>query len=208
MRFRQAVWTVAGAMILLVGGGVAAMEPAADPVIATWKEEQVDFTYIGRTSFYTCDALSQKVAYILRAAGARDDLVVRGIGCFGTSSFDSFTRVRIKVAVPVVAEPGGMPADERSRKELVARVRGEKPTEEDLLGQFPAEWQTVRLTGRSSIVDDGDCELLEQMAFAVFKPLGIEVTRGKNRCIPGEVRYGQLDFQFKALKALPTPDAR
>lgn len=199
---------MAGAVGLLVGGQVAAMEPAAEPVIATWKEAQVDFTYIGRTSFYTCDSLRQKVAMILQAAGARDDLVVRGIGCFGTSSFDSFTRIRIKGAFPVVAEPGGLPADERNRKELVARVRGETLTEDELQGQFPAAWQTVRLTGRSRIVDDGDCELLEQMAFGVFKPLGIEVVRGKNRCIPGEVRYGQLDFEFKALKALPTPDAR
>jgi hypothetical protein len=208
MRFRQAVLSLAGAVSLLVAGGVAAMEPDAPPVIATWKEAQINFTYIGHTSFYTCDSLQDKVERILQAAGAREDMVVHGFGCFGPSDFDRFTRVRIKVAVPVVAEPGGLAADDRSRKELVARVRGEKPTEEDLLAQFPAEWQTVRFTGRSRIVDDGDCELLEQMSYSVFKPLGIEVLRGNNRCIPGEVRYGQLDFQLKALKALPKPDAK
>jgi hypothetical protein len=206
MRFQTGVFAIAGVSAMLLGSSLAAMEPDAAPVVATWKESQVDFTYIGRTSFYTCDSLSDKVERILEAVGAREDLVVRGVGCFGTSDFDRFMRVRVKVAVPVVAEPGGLPADERSRKELVARVRGEQPTEEDLLGQFPATWQTVRFTSRSRIVDDGDCELLEQMSYAVFKPLGIEVLRGSNRCIPGEVRYGQLDFQLKVLKALPKPD--
>lgn len=205
MQCRTGLFAIGGLAILL-GSGLAAMEPEPAPVVATWKETQLDFTYIGRTSFYTCDSLSAKVERILEAAGARDDLVVRGFGCFGPSDFDRFMRVRIKVAVPMVAEPGGLSPEERNRRELVSRVRGEQPTEEDLLGQFPATWETVRFTGRSRIVDDGDCELLEQMAYGVFKPLGIEVLRGGNRCIPGEVRHGQLDFQLKALKALPKPD--
>lgn len=208
MQIRKALAAMAGFATLLGGGGLAAMEPDPAPVVATWKEAEIDFTYIGRTSFYTCESLRQKVARILQAAGARDDLVVRSSGCFGASEIDTFTRVRIKAAVPVVAEQGGLTPDERSRRELVSRVRGEKPSEEELLGQFPATWQTIRFTGRNRdrIVDDGDCELLEQMSYGVFKPLGIEVLRDNTRCIPGEVRYGQLDFQIKALKALPKPD--
>jgi hypothetical protein len=208
MQFRKALAVMAGAVALLGGSRLAAMEPAPVPVVATWKEMQIDFTYIGRTSLYSCESLRTKVARILHAVGARDDLVVRSPGCFGASDFDPFARVRIKVAVPVVAEQGSLAPDERSRRELVSRVRGESPSEEELLGQFPASWQTIRFTGRNRdrIVDDGDCELLEQMAYGVFKPLGIEVVRGNNRCIPGEVRYGQLDFQLKVLKALPKPD--
>lgn len=208
MRFQTVVFAIAGAFVMLPGGRLAAMEPAPapEPVVATWKEAQIDFTYIGRTSFYSCESLRQKVAAILKEAGARDDLVVRDVGCFGSFAADPFSRVRIKAAVPVVAEPGGLTPEERSRRELVFRVRGEQPSEQELLGQFPATWQTVRFTGRSRIVDDGDCELLEQMSYSVFKPLGIEVLRGNNRCIPGEVRYGQLDFQLKALKAMPKPD--
>ncbi len=208
MQIQKALAVMAGVAALLGGDGLAAMEPDPAPVVATWKEAEINFTYIGRTSFYTCESLRQKVARILQAAGARDDLVVRSSGCFGASDIDKFTRVRIKAAVPVVADEGGLTPDERSRRELVARVRGEQPSEVELLGQFPATWQTIRFTGRNRdrVVDDGDCELLEQMSYAVFKPLGIEVLRGNNRCIPGEVRYGQLDFQLKALKALPKPD--
>ncbi len=208
MQIRKALAVLVGIATLPGGGGVAAMEPEPAPVVATWKEAEIDFTYIGRTSFYTCESLRQKVARILQAAGARDDLVVRSSGCFGASEVDTFTRVRIKAAVPAVADQGGLAPEERSRRELVSRVRGEQPSEEDLLGQFPATWQTIRFTGRNRerIVDDGDCELLEQMSYGVFKPLGIEVLRDNTRCIPGEVRYGQLDFQIKALKALPKPD--
>jgi hypothetical protein len=208
MQIQKTLAVMAGVAALLGGSGLAAMEPDPAPVIATWKEAEINFTYIGRTSFYTCESLRHKVARILQVAGARDDLVVRSSGCFGASDIDTFTRVRIKVAVPVVADEGGLTPDERSRRELVSRVRGEQLSEEELLGQFPAAWQTVRFTGRNRdrVVDDGDCELLEQMSYAVFKPLGIEVLRGSNRCIPGEVRYGQLDFQLKALKALPKPD--
>jgi hypothetical protein len=208
MQFQKALAVVTGMAALLGAGGLAAMEPDPEPVVATWKEAQIDFTYIGRTSFYTCESLREKVARILMAVGARDDLIVRSSGCFGSSDIDTFTRVRIKAAIPVVAEQGGLAPEERSRRELVSRVRGEQPSEEELLQQFPATWQTIRFTARNRnrIVDDGDCELLEQMSYSVFKPLGIEVLRGNNRCIPGEVRYGQLDYQLKALKAAPKPD--
>ncbi len=212
MRFQAVVFAVVSLFAMLIGGSLAAMEPASAPapapesVVATWKEAQIDFTYMGHTSFYSCESLRQKVAAILKEAGARDDLVVRDVGCFGSFAPDRFARVRIKAAVPVVADPDGLAPDERSRRELVSRVRGEQPSEEALLGQFPATWEIVRFTDRTRIVDDGDCELLEQMSHGVFKPLGIEVLRGNNRCIPGQVRYGQLDFQLKALKALPKPD--
>jgi len=183
------------------------MEPGQSPdaVVATWKEAEINFTYIGRTSFYTCDSLRDKVARILLSVGAREDLVVRGIGCFGRE-IDTFTRVRIKVAVPEVAAPGGLEPEERSRRELVSRVRGETPSEAELEGRFPAKWETIKFSGRDRVVEDGDCELLEQMNYAVFKPLGLEVPHGKIRCIPGEIRMGQVNFDMKVLKALPKPD--
>ena len=78
MQIRKALAVLVGIATLPGGGGVAAMEPEPAPVVATWKEAEIDFTYIGRTSFYTCESLRQKVARILQAAGARDDLHVAG----------------------------------------------------------------------------------------------------------------------------------
>ena len=108
MQIRKALAAMAGFVTLLGGGGLAAMEPDPAPVVATWKEAEIDFTYIGRTSFYTCESLRQKVARILQAAGARDDLVVRSSGCFGASEIDTFTRVRIR---SWVADRPHSPAD-------------------------------------------------------------------------------------------------
>jgi hypothetical protein len=50
------------------GRGDAAENAA---MAAVWKEQNIDFTYFGRTSRYTCDGIRDKLRAILGAMGAR-----------------------------------------------------------------------------------------------------------------------------------------
>lgn len=205
MQVRNAMALLALAMPVMLWSSVWSMEP--EPVNATWKQSEIDFVYLGRTSFYSCDSLRDRIERVLEELGARDDLVVRASGCMSQISAEAFTTVRIRVTTPVLVDPdAALKADEKSRRELVARVRGESNADAEVIDQFPAAWTRVRFTDRSRIVDDGDCELLEQLEARVFPKLGIHVVKDRNSCVPGQVRHGQLDLEVEALKALPSAD--
>src|SRR3984893_18631954 len=51
------------------------------PVAAVWREQHLDFFYMGRTSRYSCDGLRDKVRAMLLDLGARRDLKVMAVGC-------------------------------------------------------------------------------------------------------------------------------
>src|ERR1700687_3092690 len=51
------------------------------PVAAVWREQHLDFFYMGRTSRYSCDGLRDKVRAMLLDLGARRDLKIAAIGC-------------------------------------------------------------------------------------------------------------------------------
>lgn len=198
----------AALLVALLAGFVlpAARGAEAEPVQAVWKETEVDFTYMGQTTFYSCDSLERKITRILKEIGAREDVRVRAFGCTSWFSPERFMTVRINVAIPSPAVPGaGVDPQERSRRELVQRVRGESPADDEA-GQFSAAWKRVTLSRKSRYLEEGDCELVEQLESRVLKKLDIRTVRADNRCIPGQIRFGQLDLEVEALMALPNPD--
>jgi hypothetical protein len=79
-------------------------EPAAhEPIAAVWKKEEVLFTYQSTIAIYNCDALENRVASLLYAVGARQDMDIKVTGC-------SHSAVPIdtpSIDRPVV--PGGAP---------------------------------------------------------------------------------------------------
>jgi len=74
-------WIIAG-----VGLFFALPLWAADPVVgsplqAVWKEQHLDFAYIGRTARYSCQGLREKMRSLLLDLGARRDLQVSLYSC-------------------------------------------------------------------------------------------------------------------------------
>lgn len=179
-----------------------------EPLQAVWQEQEIDFTYMGRTSFYSCDSIEHKVERVLREVGVREqDLKVDARGCWDFLRPERMIRMRIFAAVPAtVTAGGGLSAQEKARRELVAKVRGESSRDLELTEQFPAQWQTVTFNRRSRYLEDGDCELLEQLENQVFPKLGIETTRDDTWCVPGQITMGQLNLEVRVLKAAPKPD--
>lgn len=196
-------------LLAVFGPLLAGMAAAADnePVQATWKDHEVQFMYFGRTAFYSCDSLEAKVERILRELGAREDLKVRVNGCMSPFTPEPFLSVRINMALPVAVTPGsGLQGEEKTRRELVARVRGETAASRELEEPFPAEWKRIRFSRTLRFLEDGDCELVEHLERHVFRKVDIRVTRENRWCVPGQVTFGQLNMEVESLVALPKPD--
>lgn len=77
---------------LLFGGKALAQEQAkapeqeqdSPPIAAVYKAHEVSFQYHSSRQFYACHELQNRVANILRALGARDDIEVSARNCDGS----------------------------------------------------------------------------------------------------------------------------
>jgi hypothetical protein len=126
------------------GAQAAAGQVAQAPgEAAVWTPKEVQFTYMGFTTHYSCDGLRDDIREMLLQLGARkDDLKVYEMPCSGDPSRPNpFPGVRIKMSVLTPA-PSPVPPDTKT---------------------VPAQWKTVKLPYRETGVNAaGQCELLEQ----------------------------------------------
>lgn len=188
----------------------ATAAPAAEPTVeAYWSTTEIDFAYMGMTTYYSCEGLRDSVRDVLRMLGARDDLRVRARGCEVMGGPAAFPRVLITVTVPVEATPENLAelAKDADKRELVARVRGERQEGAEGPDRFPAIRRQVVLSDRASRdLDPGECELIEQMRNRVFPRLGIRIVEDRLNCVPRRVTPGQLYLVVEALFEAPRPD--
>jgi len=122
---------------------------AAPKELAVWTPKEVQFTYMGFTSLYSCDGLRDEVREMLLQLGARkDDLKVYEMPCSGPPDRPNpFPGVRIKMSVLTPAPS----------------------TESDVSHMVQAQWKTVKLPYRESGINAaGKCELLEQFKKTVL----------------------------------------
>jgi hypothetical protein len=85
--------TLAAVSIAMVAlgspSGAAAQDAGAPdakpPVNAVWVEREFQLSYMAFTSFYSCDGLRDKVAWVLKELGARPDFKVTSRACTRTS---------------------------------------------------------------------------------------------------------------------------
>jgi hypothetical protein len=178
------------------------------PVIALWIEQEFTFTYFGYGTYYSCHGLEDKIEYILKQVGARDDFKVR-VNCLEFEGVEWMPTARIRVAVPAEATPELLAkfAADQSRRELVARVQGSGAGVDAATAQFPAERRLVKFEGRrGDPLEDGDCELLEQLLPRVLEPLGVRLAPGSRlRCNPRQSQLGAVDVALETLQKKPEP---
>src|SRR5271156_2098882 len=77
----RAVWVSAGVGLLMVLPLWAADPVVGSPFPAVWKEQRLEFSYVGRTARYSCQGLRDKVRSLLLDLGARRDLTVSVLAC-------------------------------------------------------------------------------------------------------------------------------
>jgi hypothetical protein len=103
-------WVGVPSLAAAADGGAPAAEPAAPAEFAVWTPKEVEFTYMGFTTHYTCDGLRDTVRDMLLQLGARkSDLKVTEQPCSGQPDRPNpFPGVRIKMSVlqPAPAQIG------------------------------------------------------------------------------------------------------
>jgi hypothetical protein len=179
---------------------------AAPTVNAVWTEHEFTFTYFGRGTYYSCGGLDDKIEYLLTELGARPDLRVT-VGCIDGPGVQLMPSARIKVAVPTEATPELLAKleTEKSKRELIAKAKGNGAAVDVATAQFPAERRIVEFEGRHlDRINDGDCELLDQLLPQVLEKLGVrEAPDSALTCMPRQSQFGAVHLKLESLHAQP-----
>ncbi|MDE2295699.1 MAG: hypothetical protein KGL36_09630 [Gammaproteobacteria bacterium] len=157
------------------------------PVAAVWKTHQLDFTFTGFTTHYTCSGFESVLGRLLRAAGARSDARVSA-SCtapLGHPEHISIAHLSFSTLVPL--EPGAPAATDAKSK----------PVE--------AQWKTVRWQAHSPLALDlgeGDCELVDEFARRLLPLYTVRDVVNDMNCVPHQVQIGSVDLRFRVLAPL------
>jgi hypothetical protein len=177
-----------------------------------WIRREHDFTYLGLTSFYSCDSLASKLRTLLKMAGARDDLRASPRGCAeGLSQISRFPSARLvfwtfvpAALAPPPPEAKPAPPAKQLGKDAPKLKRGDVIAPEPGTGA----WRTVTIDGRrvSSLIEPGDCELVEQFRREVLPLFTTRNVGGNLRCTPHQVQPWDVDLTFDVLGPVPSAD--
>lgn len=151
---------------------------AEQSAMGAWKRHEVELTYMGFTTRYSCDGLRDKAALLLRQLGARPGFKVTGFGCPGFQQVTEFPRVKMVFEAPEVPAKG-------------QRGVGEP---------VPAAWQRVQITNRQPRdLALGDCELVEQFRDKVLPLFTTRNVVDRTSCIPHQLSGSVIDLQLEVL---------
>jgi len=173
---------LAGLFLLLLARSVAGAE-----VAAAWQRHEIEFTYMGFTTRYSCEGLRDKLRVLLKASGARPGFSVNRGACAttGPGQVTEFPRVRLTFESAMIPSAG-------------ARGAGEPAL---------ARWTPVSLSRRQPRqLEDGDCELVEQFVDRVLPAFTTRSLQADIHCIPHQLSGSSFRLDFEVLEGLPAPD--
>lgn len=155
--------------------GAQAAEPTPTE-FAVWTPKEIQFTYIGFTTYFTCDGLRDTIEEMLLQLGARkDDLKVYEQPCSDPIRPDPFPGVKIKMSV---LQPA--PATLSPDTTLVE-----------------AHWKPVKLPYRENVINAaGQCELLEQFNRQILPLFTTRNVDSRTSCVPHQLE--PLDTKLQA----------
>lgn len=160
---------------------------AGQEVAAAWKKHELDFTYMGFTTRYSCEGLRSKLRVLLEASGARPGFKVMPGACAADAGrVTDFPRVRLVFETAEVPAPGSRDAGE----------------------PVLAQWRPVTLArNQPRPLEPGDCELVEQFRDRVLPVFTTRHLDGDINCIPHQLSVSSFLLKFETLAGLPGPDA-
>lgn len=206
MQFR---YVLASGLLAILGS--TSLAPAAEqsaPVQAIWKPQEFTFHYQSFTTFYSCESLEAKLQQILNQLGAKGEVRVRSADC-GRGPV-RMPRAEITLISPVEATAEAIAELKKSqgRRELAAKVAGERAKAVELAEQFPAQWTRVTIgRGRGSpTFESGDCELLDQVRRKILPKLSVRVVEDNTPCPPNTSTLTRPSLVVDALIETPKPD--
>jgi hypothetical protein len=165
---------------------------AGNPVAAVWKEQHLNFFYMGRTSRYTCDGLRDKVRAMLLDLGVRRDLRITALGCEEPAA-----RARLGSLGPSLGLVFSAPA---------LPDAAAKPLHPGDLAAVNARFEAFIITSDAfRNMGIADCELVEAFAHQVLPKLATRDLRQDITCVPFQQSGGRYVVRGEILKTLPSP---
>jgi hypothetical protein len=166
-------------------------DPIAVPTVkALWQFYELDFHYMGMTTYYSCDGLRDRMKEILLSLGAREDSLVWVAACDRTPGPALMPSVHIVAAFPVESTNELVAAQkmDTKRAELLSQMQERAKNKKVFTDEpFDAASKHVVLStddGSSSHRFAGDCELLEQLAKRLLPTIGAKIVSDQLFCMP------------------------
>jgi hypothetical protein len=181
---------VAGIGLLLALPLFADGAETGAPLAAVWKEQRLDFLYIGRTARYSCEGLRDKMRALLLDLGARRDLKVSVVACDETTT--GFARNPIGPRLGIVFSSPALPDG------------AAKPLHPKDLAGVDARFEAFTLTHDAfRNYGIGDCELFEQFTRQILPKLATRNVTKDITCVPNQLSGSRFFVRGEILRAVP-----
>ena len=186
----RSVLAIVGVGLLLTLPLWTAAAETGDPVAAVWKEQRLTFTYMGRTSRYSCDGLRDKMMALLMDLGARRDMKVSRVGCFedrpSTKAAYLSPSLALVFSAPALPDPAAQPLHAGD------------------LSAVDARFEPFTLTSDAfRNLSVADCELVEEFARQILPRLTAREVKSDITCVPYQASGSRFMVRGQILRALP-----
>jgi hypothetical protein len=188
MRF---VWALAGVGLMLFAPirPADAQNGAGIPIAAVWKEQHLNFFYMGRTSRYSCEGLRDKVRAMLLDLGARRDIRVTALGCDDAAARGRpgslGPSLNIVVSTPALPDTSAKPLHPGDLAAVYARYE-----------PFTNTSDAFRNMGIA------DCELVEEFSRQILPKLAARILKQDITCVPLQQSGSRFLVRGEVLRTL------
>jgi hypothetical protein len=160
-------------------------------VPAVWKEQRLDFSYMGRTARYSCEGLRDKMRSLLLDLGARRDLKVAVLGCNESAPLRAgYLGPRLSIVFSSPALPD-------------AAIQ---PLRTNDLSAVSARYESFTLTSDAfRNYGVGDCELVEEFARQILPKLATRDVKQDITCVPYQASGSRFFVRGEILRAATSP---
>jgi hypothetical protein len=179
-------WLLAG-IGLIFGPLWAAGEELGNPQPAVWKEQRLDFSYLGRTARYSCEGLRDKMRALLLDLGARRDLKISVLGCDESApGRRGYLGPRLSLVFSSPALPDA----------------AAQPLHAGDLSPVDARYESFTLTSDAfRNYGIGDCELVEEFSRQILPKLATKDVKQDITCVPYQASGSRFLVRGEILRA-------
>jgi len=190
----RALWLAAG-VGLIVGLPVLAEDQTMGNLLpAVWKEQHLDFSYMGRTARYSCEGLRDKMRSLLLDLGARRDLKVSVYACNESAPL---TRGYLGPRLSLVFSSPALPD------------AGVQPVHAGDLARVDARYESFTLTSDAfRNFGIGDCELVEEFSRQILPKLATKDVKQDITCVPYQASGSRFFVKGEILRAAAPAGAK
>jgi hypothetical protein len=188
----RAGWLVAGALLMFALPLWAGDADGGSLLPAVWKEQRLNFFYMGRTARYSCEGLRDKMRALLLMLGARRDLKVSVASC--NESMPNLGRDTLGPSLSIIFSSPAL------------KNAAGKPLHAGDLAAVDARYESFTLS-RDPFRNFGigDCELVEQFVRKILPKFVTREVQQDITCVPYQLSGSRFFVRGEVLKAVSRP---